>query len=83
MALLPLFANLRGMECVPTCQDCGERIGVYERAVVFDGAQSRTTSLAAEPDLASGEAELRHYACALRRLRGSSRAIDAHPVMRP
>ncbi len=48
-----------------TCAYCGDRIGVYEPAVVIKGDSSRTTSLAREPQLSeSVEVVLMHQACA-------------------
>ena len=46
----------------PRCSECGERIGVYEPMVWFEGDVARVTSRAAEPDL-TGDGRVFHAAC--------------------
>ncbi|HEY8304651.1 MAG TPA: hypothetical protein VIG42_08715 [Solirubrobacteraceae bacterium] len=45
------------------CQGCGEVIGVYEPLMVEDRSGARTTSRAAEPDLAASAAAYYHRDC--------------------
>ena len=44
---------------------CGEIIGVYEPAIVFDHDLPRTTSLAREPDLGRGQGLIVHADCGI------------------
>ena len=48
------------------CAHCGDRIGVYEPAVVVEGASARTTSLAREPGVTETAKRLLHAGCARR-----------------
>jgi hypothetical protein len=51
------------MRATPTCQCCGEVIGVYEPMVVLAEGRARTTSRAAEPDVAVAAEQRYHDAC--------------------
>jgi hypothetical protein len=46
------------------CPVCSNAIGVYEPVVAFYRGDARTTSLAKEPALGSGEETVVHRACA-------------------
>jgi hypothetical protein len=54
------------MEGVQACPVCGDAIGVYEAVVVIGDGTPRTTSLAREPELESGERPIVHRSCASR-----------------
>ena len=61
------FTTIRNVERQrdPTCLVCGDRIGVYEPAIVFERDESwRCTSLAREPMLwHDAEARFAHLDC--------------------
>jgi hypothetical protein len=44
------------------CRWCGDVIGVYERMIIGTDTDHRTTSIAAEPDLAPCEGQY-HFHC--------------------
>jgi hypothetical protein len=58
----------------PTCDCCGELIGVYEPAVFVVSGDVRATSIAAQPELAAGANERYHRAC--HGVRGNGPAVD-------
>ena len=51
----------------PTCDHCGDVIGVYEPMIVLVRAEPRETSRAAEPSVASEVDEHYHRSCYLER----------------
>lgn len=63
----------RAVEFRPTCDGCGDVIGVYEAVVVIVDGQTRVSSRAADPGLAFLEGRRYHRACYLKR-GGVSRA---------
>lgn len=64
------------MDRALSCPVCADVIGVYEPVIAFSGAATRRTSLAREPNLASSDEMLVHYACA-RELEASTATADA------
>ncbi|MGB0097875.1 MAG: hypothetical protein WBP81_35720 [Solirubrobacteraceae bacterium] len=46
------------------CPVCAEVIGVYEPVIAVGGGAHRKTSLAREPELASGQEIIIHHGCA-------------------
>jgi hypothetical protein len=47
------------------CSACGDALGIYEPLVAIDGGRGRVTSLAREPNAASGPETLVHRMCAI------------------
>lgn len=62
------------MNDFPTCDRCGDLIGVYEPAVFVVSGDVRATSIAAQPDLVAGANERYHRAC--HAVRGNGLTVD-------
>jgi hypothetical protein len=58
----PIIVRMEGALRCPVCNDA---IGVYEVVLVLDGDDSRTSSIAREPELQDGEHPVLHLSCGL------------------
>jgi hypothetical protein len=58
----PIIVRMEGALRCPVCKDA---IGVYESLLVLDGDDSRTSSIAREPQLQDGEHQVMHLSCGL------------------